>query len=43
MSYPNKTFFKYFTLIGLWDLMNEILTFKGTVDKVGMPCAAYGK
>ena len=36
-------FLKYFTLIGLWDLMNEILTVKGTVAKVGIPCAPYGK
>ena len=42
-------FFKYFTIIGLWALINEFLTVKGTAAKVGIPymlplaCELYQK
>ena len=36
-------FFKYFTLIGLWDFFNEKVTVKGTVHKVGIHCAPLWK
>ena len=34
-----KIFFKYFTLIGLWTLLNDKFTVKGTVHRVGIHCA----
>ena len=34
-----KIFFKYFTLIGLWDFFYEKVTVKGNVHKVGIDCA----